>query len=60
MKAATDNADELMKTLTQTMNRARQEAITTEITEIVGGSEALRAGASQANFNDTYEGPGAA
>jgi F-type H+-transporting ATPase subunit gamma len=42
MAAATDNADDLVKTLTRVMNRARQEAITTEIMEIVGGAEALR------------------
>ncbi|HZU73482.1 MAG TPA: F0F1 ATP synthase subunit gamma [Acidimicrobiales bacterium] len=42
MKAATDNADDLVKTLTRIMNRARQDAITTEIMEIVGGAEALR------------------
>jgi F-type H+-transporting ATPase subunit gamma len=42
MKAATDNADELITTLTRVMNRARQDAITTEIMEIVGGAEALR------------------
>jgi len=42
MKAATDNADELIVNLTRVMNRARQDAITTEITEIVGGAEALR------------------
>ncbi len=42
MAAATDNADELTKTLTRVMNRARQDAITTEIMEIVGGAEALR------------------
>jgi F-type H+-transporting ATPase subunit gamma len=41
MKAATDNAEELKKTLSRIMNRARQEAITTEIMEIVGGAEAL-------------------
>jgi F-type H+-transporting ATPase subunit gamma len=46
MKAATDNAEELIRGLTRTMNRARQDAITTEIMEIVGGAEALRAGAS--------------
>jgi F-type H+-transporting ATPase subunit gamma len=43
MKAATDNADELIKTLSRIMNRARQDAITTEIMEIVGGAEALGA-----------------
>jgi F-type H+-transporting ATPase subunit gamma len=42
MAAATDNADELVKTLSRIMNRARQDAITTEIMEIVGGAEALR------------------
>jgi len=44
MKAATDNAEELIKTLSRIMNRARQDAITTEIMEIVGGAEALGAG----------------
>jgi F-type H+-transporting ATPase subunit gamma len=43
MKAATDNAEELIKNLTRVMNRARQDAITTEIMEIVGGAEALAA-----------------
>ncbi len=42
MKAASDNADELIISLTRVMNRARQDAITTEIMEIVGGAEALR------------------
>jgi F-type H+-transporting ATPase subunit gamma len=42
MAAATDNADELVRTLTRVMNRVRQDAITTEIMEIVGGAEALR------------------
>jgi F-type H+-transporting ATPase subunit gamma len=42
MAAATDNADELVRTLTRVMNRARQDSITTEIMEIVGGAEALR------------------
>jgi F-type H+-transporting ATPase subunit gamma len=44
MKAATDNADELVTELRRIMNRARQDAITTEIMDIVGGAEALRAG----------------
>jgi F-type H+-transporting ATPase subunit gamma len=43
MKAATDNADELIKILTRQANRARQDEITTEILEIVGGAEALSA-----------------
>jgi F-type H+-transporting ATPase subunit gamma len=42
MAAATENADELVRTLTRVMNRARQDSITTEIMEIVGGAEALR------------------
>jgi F-type H+-transporting ATPase subunit gamma len=42
MASASDNADDLIKTLTRVMNRARQDAITTEIMEIVGGAEALR------------------
>ncbi len=41
MKAATDNADEFAKNLTRQMNRARQDSITTEIMEIIGGAEAL-------------------
>jgi F-type H+-transporting ATPase subunit gamma len=43
MKAATDNADDLMDSLTRTYNQARQAEITTEIMEVVGGAEALRA-----------------
>ncbi|MGA2521825.1 MAG: ATP synthase F1 subunit gamma [Acidimicrobiales bacterium] len=42
MAAATDNAEDLVTTLTRQMNRARQDSITTEIMEIVGGAEALR------------------
>lgn len=41
MKAATDNADEMGKTLTRQFNRARQAQITTELTEIVSGAAAL-------------------
>ncbi|HEY9576489.1 MAG TPA: ATP synthase F1 subunit gamma [Pseudobacillus sp.] len=41
MKTATDNAKELIDTLTLQYNRARQAAITQEITEIVGGVAAL-------------------
>lgn len=43
MKAATDNADELIDDLTRTFNQARQAEITTEIMEVVGGAEALSA-----------------
>lgn len=49
MKAATDNADELIRNLSRIMNRARQDAITTEIMEIVGGAEALGQGSAQAD-----------
>ncbi|MEH7126050.1 F0F1 ATP synthase subunit gamma [Bacillus sp. JJ1532] len=41
MKSATDNANELIKSLSLSYNRARQAAITQEITEIVGGAAAL-------------------
>jgi F-type H+-transporting ATPase subunit gamma len=41
MKAATENAEDIIKILTRQANRARQDEITTEISEIVGGAEAL-------------------
>lgn len=41
MKSATDNAGDLILSLSRQMNQARQAAITTEIMEIVGGAEAL-------------------
>jgi F-type H+-transporting ATPase subunit gamma len=41
MKSATDNAGEILETLTRTYNRARQGQITQEIAEIVGGAAAL-------------------
>jgi len=41
MKSASDNADELIKSLTRDANSARQAEITQEIMEIVGGAEAL-------------------
>jgi len=41
MKSATDNANELISALSLSFNRARQAAITQEITEIVGGAAAL-------------------
>ncbi len=47
MAAATDNADELIKVLTRQANRARQDEITTEIMEIVGGAEALAQAAGE-------------
>jgi F-type H+-transporting ATPase subunit gamma len=57
MKAATDNADDLITSLSRVMNRARQDAITTEIMEIVSGSEALRQGEAGTDYlADTIEG----
>jgi F-type H+-transporting ATPase subunit gamma len=41
MKAATENADEMIKTLTRQYNRARQAQITKEIAEVIGGAAAL-------------------
>ena len=41
MSSATDNASEMISKLTLSLNRARQAAITTEISEIVGGAAAL-------------------
>ncbi|NEO27750.1 MAG: F0F1 ATP synthase subunit gamma, partial [Kamptonema sp. SIO4C4] len=41
MNNASDNANELMKTLTLSYNKARQAAITQEILEVVSGAEAL-------------------
>ena len=42
MKAATENADEIIKGLTRLYNRARQAQITKEIAEVIGGAEALK------------------
>jgi F-type H+-transporting ATPase subunit gamma len=42
MDKATENANELLKTLKISYNRARQAAITTELTEIVSGAAALQ------------------
>jgi F-type H+-transporting ATPase subunit gamma len=42
MKAATDNAQDLIKVLTRVINRERQAEITGEILEVVSGAEALR------------------
>lgn len=41
MQSATDNANDLVSNLTTKLNRARQAQITTEITEIIGGANAL-------------------
>lgn len=43
MSSATDNAGKMITTLTLALNRARQAGITREISEIVGGAEALKA-----------------
>ncbi|MDQ3384758.1 MAG: F0F1 ATP synthase subunit gamma [Actinomycetota bacterium] len=47
MKSATDNAEELIIKLSRIMNRARQDSITTEIMEIVGGAEAMSQGGDE-------------
>ena len=44
MKAATEAGEELTKILSRQANQARQAEITTEISEIVGGAEALTQG----------------
>jgi len=62
MKSATENAEEMIVKLSRVMNRARQDAITTEIMEIVGGAEALRQAATdgtdllvdQVNVDDLF------
>ena len=52
MKAASDNADELIENLTRDYNQARQAEITTEIMEVIGGAEALgAASAGEENLN---------
>ncbi|MBN4047658.1 F0F1 ATP synthase subunit gamma [Acidimicrobiaceae bacterium AH-315-P05] len=53
MKAATDNADELITKLSRELSRARQDAITTEIMEIVSGAEAL---GGDAEIDDAIDG----
>jgi F-type H+-transporting ATPase subunit gamma len=55
MKAATDNADELIRSLSRVMNRARQDAITTEIMEIVGGAEALQSGDHTDEYHERFD-----
>jgi F-type H+-transporting ATPase subunit gamma len=57
MKAATDNAEDLILTYRRRMNRARQDSITTEIMEIVGGAEALSQGETHHEHHEaeTYE-----
>ena len=47
MKSATDNAEELIKSYTREANQARQAEITQEISEIVGGADALASAGSE-------------
>jgi F-type H+-transporting ATPase subunit gamma len=42
MKQATENADDMIKTISRQYNRVRQASITKEILEVVGGAEALK------------------
>jgi F-type H+-transporting ATPase subunit gamma len=42
MSSATDNADDLLRALTRSYHKARQQSITREISDIMGGAEALR------------------
>jgi F-type H+-transporting ATPase subunit gamma len=42
MKSATDNADDFLVTLRRQFNRARQQEITSQLAEIIGGAEALK------------------
>ncbi|MBV8984763.1 MAG: F0F1 ATP synthase subunit gamma [Acidimicrobiia bacterium] len=54
MKAATDNAEELIKNLSIDANKLRQAGITTEIMEIVGGAEALRQASHHSSEADAF------
>ena len=56
MKSATDNAEDLITNLSIVMNRARQDSITAEIMEIVGGAEALDSGDDDAPYLDLDSG----
>jgi F-type H+-transporting ATPase subunit gamma len=42
MKAATENAEDVIRLLTRVANQARQAEITTELMEVVGGAETLQ------------------
>jgi F-type H+-transporting ATPase subunit gamma len=58
MSAATENAEDMITNYRRQMNRARQDSITTEIMEIVGGAEALRASSGDTrtfDLSDTEE-----
>jgi F-type H+-transporting ATPase subunit gamma len=43
MRSATDNANAMVEDLTLVMNKARQESITTELLDIIGGAAAVEA-----------------
>ena len=43
MRNATDNANDMVSDLTLEMNKARQESITSELLDIVGGAAAVEA-----------------
>jgi F-type H+-transporting ATPase subunit gamma len=43
MRSATDNANAMVDDLTLVMNKARQESITTELLDIIGGAAAVEA-----------------
>jgi F-type H+-transporting ATPase subunit gamma len=47
MKSASDNAQDLIRTYTRLANQARQAEITQEISEIVGGADALASSGSE-------------
>ena len=55
MKSATDNADELIKKYTRMANQARQAGITQEISEIVGGVNALADAQAASASNEVSE-----
>ena len=42
MKGATENAGEMISSLSRQYNRARQAQITSELSEIIGGAEAIK------------------
>src|SRR3954451_3194840 len=54
MKAATDNAEDLIKNLSIDANKLRQAGITTEIMEIVGGAEALRQASDHSHVEHAF------
>jgi F-type H+-transporting ATPase subunit gamma len=55
MRQATDNAEEMIEALTLGFNQARQAGITREISEIVGGANALAGTAEGQAYGDKGE-----